>query len=259
MDNEIFNENEVQPTPVQPVPTAEPVAVEEVAPIAEPAVAEAPVSAPEMPQEPAPYAPEQPVYAPQQPTYAPQQPVYNAPQQPYYGAPQQPYYGVPQQDPNYMPPAPVKKKKSIFARWWFWVILVVLILSFFGCVGACSSSDSGSSGSGSSGSSTYVPSVSPYVTMVKTTKNSNYGITYGAAFDDFFTNPSWRYFKATSGEHVVEFTGGFRYDGSPATAKVQFIVDTAEGTLQVYHLSINGQDQSKLVLAALVKKVFESY
>lgn len=67
------------------------------------------------------------------------------------------------------------------------------------------------------------------------------------------------HFKASTGEHVVEFEGGFYYDNKPATATIQFIVDMSEGTIQVYHLSINGQAQNKLMLAALVKKVFESY
>ena len=90
-------------------------------------------------------------------------------------------------------------------------------------------------------------------------KNSKYGIAYGAAFDRFFTSPGWSCFKATSGEHVVEFTGGFLYSGERATAKLQFIVDMAEGTLEVYHLSINGVAQSRLMLAILIQKVFESY
>lgn len=157
--------------------------------------------------------------------------------------------------PEVVAPAP---KKKIFKKWWFWVIIGVVVLAVIGAavgiiIGV--TSDSGSDDGGSVGS-TYV---NPYVTIVKTTKNSNYGITYGAAFDSFFTNPQWSYFQATSGEHVVEFEGGFYYDGAPATATVQFVVDTTAGTLEVYHLSINGVSQSRLVLSALVKKVFESY
>ena len=95
--------------------------------------------------------------------------------------------------------------------------------------------------------------------MVKNAKNSSYGVTYGKAFDSFFSNTKWRYFESTEGLDVVEFQGKFYYDNSPATAKIQFIVNVSEGTFTVYHLSINDVDQSKLMLATLVNKVFESY
>lgn len=146
--------------------------------------------------------------------------------------------------------------KRLIKKWWFWaivgVVVVGLTIGIVAIVNAATSSDSSSSSS----SSYYT---NPYVTMVKTATNSNYGITYGAAFDSFFTNTEWSYFKATTGENVVEFEGDFLYSGALATAKIQFIVDTASGTLSVYHLSIDGVDQNKLMLATLVQKVFESY
>lgn len=135
-------------------------------------------------------------------------------------------------------------------------LAALLIFSLTAC-GSDSSSDSGSSGS-----SSYVPTmptVSPYVLMIKEATHSEYGITYGRAFDSFFADPEWSYFKATTGEHVVEFEGIFSYDGSPATAKIQFVLDMDEGTFSAYHLAINGVDQSRLMLATLIQKVFESY
>ena len=105
----------------------------------------------------------------------------------------------------------------------------------------------------------YVPPVSPYVTMVKEATHSSYGITYGKAFDSFFADPEWSYFKADSGEDVVEFTGEFSYSGSPATAKIQFVLDLSGGTFTAYHLSIDGVAQNKLMLSAMIQKVFESY
>lgn len=164
--------------------------------------------------------------------------------------------------PTYPGVAPVytpdtKPKKKLFKRKSFWAILIVLV-AVIAIVAGVASSDSGNSG-GSSSSSGYGSYSNPYVNMVKTAKHSTYGITYGAAFNNFFTNPKWSYFMASTGEHVVEFEGGFFYDNAPATATVQFVVDTTEGTLTVYHLSINDVAQSKLMLSALVKKVFESY
>ena len=157
-------------------------------------------------------------------------------------------------DENTEPEAPKPKGiRKLIRKWWFWAIIAAVVASLV--IGIVLISDSGSS---SSGSSSYVYE-HPYVTIVKTTKNSNYGVTYGAAFNSFFTNPRWEYFSASSGEDVVEFSGGFYYDGSPATATIQFVLDMDEGTLEVYHLSINGVGQSRLMLGVLVQKVFESY
>ena len=144
----------------------------------------------------------------------------------------------------------MKNIKALTRRSFALVLALLLAFGMAGCFGG----DDEDEGSGFS-----VPTVSPYVTMVKDAKHSTYGITYGAAFNSFFSNPSWRYFKASSGEDVVEFEGRFSYDGSPATAKIQFVVDTSAGTFTAYHLSIDGEAQSKLMLAAMIKKVFESY
>lgn len=134
-------------------------------------------------------------------------------------------------------------------------LVIALMLTFAACSGTSSSDDDYDYDY----DDVYVPPVSPYVTMVKDATNSNYGITYEKAFNAFFANPEWSYFKATSGEHVVEFEGEFSYDNAPATATIQFVVDVDEGTFSAYHLSINGVDQSRLMLATLIQKVFESY
>ena len=158
-------------------------------------------------------------------------------------------------------PAPqsISKGKKLLKKWWFWAIIAVVVAGLV--LGICliagdKDSDSGSPSGGTSSVTSYVD---PFVTLVKTTENSKYGITYGRAFDSFFTRPRWEYFQAVSGEHVVEFNGGFLYDGEPATATVQFVIDLDEGMLEVYHLSIDGVAQSRLMLSALLEKVFTSY
>ena len=164
-----------------------------------------------------------------------------------------PPYQVTYQPPVYQTQVPYeapKKKKKLFKRWWFWVIVLI--------AGALIVINSGGSSSGSSSGSSYIPTVSPYVRMVKEAKNSNYGITYGKAFDYFFSNTDWSSFTASTGEVVVEFEGRFTYDGSPATAKIQFVLDVAGGTFSAYHLSINGVAQNKLMMATLIKKAFET-
>ena len=146
--------------------------------------------------------------------------------------------------------------KKLIKKWWFWVIVAVVIISIVSGVIAGVTASNSSSSSSSSSSYTYTD---PYVTIVKTAKNSNYGITYGAAFDNFFSSPKWSSFKSTDGDTVVEFTGKFSYKNSPATAKIQFLLDFSDGSMTVYHLSIDGESQSKLFTAAFIQKVFESY
>ena len=145
---------------------------------------------------------------------------------------------------------PTKKRKG-----WIWAVVIAVALAL-GILIVVLATDSCGGDSDSSQSQSYV---NPYVSMVKNARNSSYGITYGAAFDRFFSSPEWSYFKATTGEHVVEFEGDFLYDGARARATIQFVLNMSEGTMTVYHLSINGQAQSRLLLTALVNKVFESY
>ena len=95
--------------------------------------------------------------------------------------------------------------------------------------------------------------------MVKDATNSTYNIKYGKAFDRFFSSPKWRYFKSTTDQHVVEFTGKFSYKNEPAKAKIQFILDLDDGTFTASFLSIDDEAQNRLMLSALIKKVFESY
>ncbi len=147
------------------------------------------------------------------------------------------------------------KKKKFYKRWWFWLIVIVVI--GFIAIGS-SDSSSGSGGSGSSGGY-YASTVSPYVKMVKNAKHSSYGITYGNAFGRFFSNTKWSHFTSTTGLHVVEFEGDFYYDNRPATAVIQFVVDVDGGTFTAQYLSINDVSQSKLMLATLINKAFESY
>lgn len=156
-------------------------------------------------------------------------------------------------------PVETQTESKKVMKWWVWAIIAVIVVALgLTIISAVKDEDSSSSSSSSSGSAPVIYE-NPYVTIVKTTTNSKYGVTYGAAFNSFFANPKWSYFSATTGENVVEFEGGFLYDGSPATATFQIVVDMDEGMLTVHHLSINGVGQSNLILATMLQKVFESY
>ncbi|MBR6643991.1 MAG: hypothetical protein IKL28_10090 [Lachnospiraceae bacterium] len=96
------------------------------------------------------------------------------------------------------------------------------------------------------------------IQFVKEGTNSAYpGTTYGEAFDDFFSSPRWSYFEADTGEDVVEFTGGCYYNDVKVDALMQFTLDKSAGTFEVTYLSFNDVAQNKLMIAALLEKVFE--
>lgn len=104
------------------------------------------------------------------------------------------------------------------------------------------------------------------------TNTAHPGVTYGEAFENFFADPSWRYFEGTQegpddngdGEpdytvdnvDVVEFTGGCVYADTEVTALLQFVLDVDGGTFEPVFLSFNDVPQSMLMLAGLLDKVF---
>ena len=81
--------------------------------------------------------------------------------------------------------------------------------------------------------------------------------TFGEAFEQFFAAPTWTYFKAESGEHVVEFTGFMTYHDVEVKARMQFIVDDESDEFEVGALSFNDVPQAELIKAAVLAKVFE--
>lgn len=112
-----------------------------------------------------------------------------------------------------------------------------------------------------------------HVQFVKGGTNAAYpGVTYGEAFENFFTRPSWRYFKGTQegpdddddgkpdytvdDVDVVEFTGRCIYADTEVTALIQFKLNMDDGTFQPTFLSFNDVPQNFLMLAGLLDTVF---
>lgn len=104
------------------------------------------------------------------------------------------------------------------------------------------------------------------------TNSAHPDVTYGEAFENFFSDPSWRHFKGTQegpddnedGEpdytvddvDVVEFTGGCVYADTEVTALIQFVLDIDGGTFEPVFLSLNDVPQNKLMLMGLLDTVF---
>lgn len=99
-----------------------------------------------------------------------------------------------------------------------------------------------------------------HVTAVKGGSPEAYpDITYGEAFESFFSNTSWKYFESDKGKDIVEFTGDCLYADTEVTATFQFELDMEDGTFEIVYLGFNDVPQSILIEYALISKAFESY
>lgn len=101
---------------------------------------------------------------------------------------------------------------------------------------------------------------SKYIRMVKEGTPEAYPkITYGNAFDDFFENCKWKYFKSEDGSDVVEFHGNCLSDGQKAEAGIQFLVFEEKNRFELHAVTLDGESQTKLVSGLFLIQIFESY
>lgn len=96
--------------------------------------------------------------------------------------------------------------------------------------------------------------------------------TYGDAFEDFFSYPTWKYFVGTKegadedgdgkpdyeekNVDIVEFTGYCTYLDTEVKAQMQFTLDEESDTFEVTYLSFNDVPQNMLMLYGLLDTVF---
>ena len=93
-----------------------------------------------------------------------------------------------------------------------------------------------------------------YVTLVKKgTMDMAPTIKIGAAFDDFFLNPEWKYFKSKSGMEIVEFNGECTWYNKPANCTIQFII-IGEDSFELGAISLDGINMTENEGAAILKK-----
>lgn len=82
-------------------------------------------------------------------------------------------------------------------------------------------------------------------------------VTYGKAFNNFFSSPKWKYFQATNGKHIVQFDGKCSYLEKTVDMVIQFELNLENNSFQVYAVEMNGIPQNQLFIYALIMKVFE--
>lgn len=96
-----------------------------------------------------------------------------------------------------------------------------------------------------------------YVQGVKNARPEQYpDKNYGDAFAGFFGSPAWKYFDATTGEKVVEFTGFCTYQDVEVKARLQFIISEDGKTFEIGALSFNDVPQNQLIKTSLLEKAF---
>lgn len=111
-----------------------------------------------------------------------------------------------------------------------------------------------------------------HVLGVKNGHPSDSDKTYGDAFDEFFSYPTWKYFTGTKegpdedGDgkpdyeeekaDIVEFTGYCTYLDTEVKALIQFTLDKNGDTFEATYLSFNDVPQNMLMLYNLLDTVF---
>lgn len=99
-----------------------------------------------------------------------------------------------------------------------------------------------------------------YIDLVKNGSPKLYpDSTYGEAFENFFSDPEWEYFKSTEDEDIVEFSGGCTYMDEPVTATLQFDLDYEKGRFSTEYFEMDGEEQSELMTMVILAKVFSEY
>ncbi len=97
-----------------------------------------------------------------------------------------------------------------------------------------------------------------YINFVRNGSPTAYpDTTYGKAFDNYFANGRWDYFRTDDGKDVVEFTGDCMYRDAQVTATIQFLLDVDNGTFDFEYLAFNDVPQIALIKYALITSVFE--
>ena len=101
-----------------------------------------------------------------------------------------------------------------------------------------------------------------YINMVQTGFPVAYpDKSYGKAFNDFFSNPEWKYFKSDDNRKVVEFTGGMTYRDQHVNATIQFTVDDRDENnikINLVYLGFDDVPQNNLTKMNVMSAVFEN-
>lgn len=144
--------------------------------------------------------------------------------------------------PNHPPDIPANisskaaKKKSITQA--IVGISIIIILLFLGLSGNLTSGNK-------------------YIAMIKGgCPNINPNTTYEEAFNAFFTNPKWQYFKSNTGQHIVQFDGDCILYKQKAHVLIQFDVNYSNTSFQISYMAIDGVPQDMFSILLTINFIF---
>lgn len=104
-----------------------------------------------------------------------------------------------------------------------------------------------------------------YIDMVQNSSPkalSDSGISYKEAFDRYFSNKKWKYFKSKDQEDVVEFNGKGIYDGKESDVEIQFILtEKSENTyyIELGTTMIDGEILDDYEEVTYLADIFDQY
>lgn len=81
----------------------------------------------------------------------------------------------------------------------------------------------------------------------------------GKAFDNFFANPKWEYFKSEDGSHIVEFQGEAMLGDEDVLIGIQFEIDINTGRFEIVWFGVNGESQPDYERDEWLEVVYEDY
>lgn len=151
----------------------------------------------------------------------------------------------------------MKRTKQRLKRKWFLVSLFLIICTLCSCSQA-NIEDALQEVQDQAGN--IINSTDEHVIGVKNGYPLAYpAITYGQAFSEFFSDSTWNYFKADTGEDVVEFTGRCIYQDTEVKARLQFVLSEDGKSFSQGALSFNDVPQSTFITSIMINKAFCTY
>lgn len=101
---------------------------------------------------------------------------------------------------------------------------------------------------------------SVYIDTVKGGYLANFSdVTVKEAFNYAFTEPYWRYYKAKTGQHVVELSGEVSHLGEKGHAILQFVVNEDATDFRLGAIKFNEEVQSVEQKWILVGTIYDTW
>lgn len=100
---------------------------------------------------------------------------------------------------------------------------------------------------------------SKYIDSLKGAHSPAYpDVTFEDAFAKFYSDPQWKYYKSTTGDDIVSFTGKCMYDGKLAKVELRYLLNR-DNTFQLSGGSLDGVEQNLLFMAQFAGQPFMEY